>query len=159
MRSKPFDPEAITGDPRFVRDRTSGLSWHRCAHRTLYADTDRSQVVYHANHLKYFEIGRASLMRDAAYPYREIEDSGFVYPIIEVGVMYYSPLYYDDPMWIYTRPSGLERVRLRFDYVITHGDTAAVVCRGFTRHCATNRSGVPVAVDSKTLSLWKNFPE
>jgi acyl-CoA thioester hydrolase len=55
------------------------------APRTLYADTDRSQVVYHANYLRYFEFGRASLMRDAAYPYREIEESGYVYPIISTG--------------------------------------------------------------------------
>ena len=53
--------------------------------RTLYADTDRSTVVYHANYLRYFEFGRASLMRDAAYPYREIEESGYVYPIIDLG--------------------------------------------------------------------------
>jgi acyl-CoA thioester hydrolase len=132
--------------------------WHRCAARTLYADTDRSQVVYHANYLRYFELGRASLMRDTGYTYREVEADGFLYPIIQVGLDFFSPLHYDDPMWIHTRPAQLERVRLRFDYLLTHGETGRVVCRGFTRHCAVNGSGRPVAVDGKTLQLWRTFP-
>lgn len=61
-------------------------------------------------------------------------------------------------MHVHTRPSDLERVKLRFDYLITHAETGAVVCTGFTRHCATNPKGVPVAVDEKTLHLWRTFP-
>jgi acyl-CoA thioester hydrolase len=158
MKPKPFRPENAGEKERYYCDAVTGLVWHRCSMRTLYADTDRSTVVYHANYLKYFEFGRASLMRDAAYPYREIEESGFVYPIIDLGIQFYQPLYYDDPMWIYTRPAELQRVRLRFDYIITHAETGADVCRGFTRHCALNGRGIPVAVDPKTVQLWKTFP-
>jgi len=159
MRPKPFIPEIIDAKRHYVRDKTDSLVWHKCFSRVLYADTDRSQVVYHANYLRYFEMGRASLMREAAYPYREIEESGYVYPIIKVGLDYYSPLYYDDPMCIYTRPSELERVKLQFDYVITHEETQELVCKGFTRHCAINSSGTPVAVDKKTAHLWNIFPK
>jgi acyl-CoA thioester hydrolase len=158
MKPKPFLPELLDADGRYVRDRNGGQIWHRCTQRTLYADTDRSNVVYHANYLRYFELGRASLMRDAAYPYREIEESGYVYPIVEMGVTFHRPLRYDDAMWIHTRPAELERVRLRFEYCITHGETYDLICRGFTRHCALNASGKPVAVDPKTVRLWKTFP-
>ena len=68
MKPKPFRPEAFGNDDRFVRDRTTGDIWHRCTHRTLYADTDRSEVVYHSNYLRYFELGRASLMRGRGLP-------------------------------------------------------------------------------------------
>ncbi len=115
--------------------------------------------MYHSNYLRYFELGRASLMRDAAYPYREIEESGFVYPIIDLGVTFYAPLYYDDLIWVHTRPIELERVRLKFDYLITHAETNRLICRGFTRHCALNKAGRPVAVDQKTVHLWKTFPK
>ena len=67
MQPKPFKPKVLDGDPRYVRDTVGGLVWHRCKSRILYADTDRSQVVYHGNYLRYFELGRATLMRDAAY--------------------------------------------------------------------------------------------
>jgi len=105
------------------------------------------------------QIGRSSLMRDTAYPYIEVEESGYLYPIIETGIKYYSSLHYDDSMWIHTRPAELERVRVRFDYIITHDSTNDVICSGFTRHCATNLSGIPVGIDDKTLLLWENFPE
>lgn len=159
MRPDPFVPENYNGDERFVRNKTDGLVWHRSKSRTFYADTDRSNIVYHANYLRYFELGRTSLMRDIAYSYKEIEENGYFYPIIEMGVNFYSPLYYDDPFWINTLPTGLERVRLQFDYVITHQETGQIVCKGFTRHCAINSSGRPVAVDEKTIYLWKNFPK
>jgi acyl-CoA thioester hydrolase len=159
VRPKPFVPEPLDHGSPYVRDKTSGQVWHQCALRTLYADTDRSQVVYHSNYLRYFEFGRASLMRDAAYAYREIEESGFVYPIIATALDYYRPLHYDDPMLIHTRPGDLERVKLRFDYVITHEPSGDIVCTGFTRHCAINSRGTPVAVDDKTVHLWQIFPK
>ena len=158
MRPKPFLPEIFSNDARYVKDKTDGRVWHRCAYRVLYGDTDRSQSVYHANHLRFFEMGRASLMRDSGCSYREIEEGGLVYPIIEVGITYYSPLYYDDVMWIQTRPDKLERVRIQFNYVITHADSTDIICKGFTKHCATKASGRPVAIDERTLGIWKSFP-
>jgi len=86
MRPKPFVPVALDSGKPYVRDETEGLVWHCCRLRTLYADTDRSQVVYHANFLRYFEFGRASLMRETAYSYKEIEESGYIYPIIQIEV-------------------------------------------------------------------------
>ena len=158
MKPKPFQPEPFDGAPNYVRDDSGGQVWHRCHTRVLYADTDRSQVVYHGNYLRYFEFGRASLMRDAGYPYKAVEENGFVYPIIEIGLKYFSPLHYDDPIWVNTRPADLERVRLSFDYLITHRETGDLICTGFTRHCATNTAGVPVGIDEQTLNLWKTFP-
>ncbi|OGQ28557.1 MAG: acyl-CoA thioester hydrolase [Deltaproteobacteria bacterium RIFCSPLOWO2_02_FULL_50_16] len=159
MKPKPPIFEKYNDKDYYVKDKTTGLVWHRCGHRTLYADTDRSEVVYHANYFRYFELGRTTLMRDIAHPYREIERSGYVYPVIELGIDFYSPLYYDDPFWIHTRLLKLERVKLRFDYMITHGETGKIVCTGFTRHCAINTSGIPVAIDEKTVQLWKTFPK
>ncbi len=158
MRPKPFMPTVLNDDKRFVRDQTSDLVWHRVFHRPLYIDTDRSGVVHHANYLRYFELGRSELMRDLGYPYREVEADGFVYPIIELGNSYYQPLQYDDPMWVHTRPAQLERVRVRFDYLITNADSGEVLCQGFTRHCCLGSSGKPAPIDEQTTKFWQSFP-
>ena len=97
-------------------------------------------------------------MRDIAYAYRAIEKSGFVYPIIETQLNYFAPLFYDDLMWIHTRPATLERVKLQFDYVITSHTYDQIICKGYTRHCATNTQGIPVGVDEKTVRVWTQFP-
>lgn len=157
MRPRPFIPEFLE-NPCYVRDAGSGKIWHRCELRTLYVDTDRSQVVYHANYLKYFEFGRASLMREAAYPYKMIEESGYIYPIIKTELNYYSPLFYDDLMYIHTRPGKIEMVKLQFDYLITKANGGEISCTGYTRHCAVNGKNIPVEIDEKTINLWNEFP-
>ena len=159
MKPKPFRPVPYTEDERYSRDADTGLVWHCCTQRTLYADTDRSSVVYHANYLRYFEFGRTSLMREANYPYKEIEARGYVYPIVDLGINFYEPLYYDDLMLIYTRPAEIARVKVRFDYIVTHGETGNMICAGFTRHCALNAAGSVVAVDEGTVRLWEMFPK
>jgi acyl-CoA thioester hydrolase len=157
MRPRPFIPE-IQNPSCYVKDTNSGKIWHRSEMRTLYVDTDRSQVVYHANYLKYFEYGRAELMRKAGYPYKKIEESGFIYPIIQTELNYYSPLFYDDLMYIYTRPGKMELVKLQFDYIITRADNGEICCTGFTKHCAVNGKSIPVEIDEKTIRLWNEFP-
>lgn len=158
MRPKPFIPESLPDHPSHVRDANSGKIWHRCEMRTLYVDTDRSQVVYHANYLRYFEFGRGSLMREANYPYKQIEENGYIYPIIKTELNYYTPLYYDDLMIIHTRPAQLELVKLQFDYCITRAEDGEIICTGYTKHCAVNRDGIPVQIDEKTIKLWDQFP-
>jgi acyl-CoA thioester hydrolase len=159
MRPKPFIPELLPDHPNHVTDLNNGKIWHRSKMRVLYVDTDRSQVVYHANYLRYFEFGRSELMRGANYPYKQIEESGYIYPIIKTELNYYTPLFYDDLMYIHTRPAQLELVKLQFDYLITRAEDGEVICTGFTRHCAVNSKGIPVEVDKKTITLWDLFPK
>lgn len=159
MKPKPFVPEIHNNDERFVRDKSSGLVWHRVQNRAMYIDTDRSGVVYHSHYLRYFELGRVTLMRDIAFPYSEVEENGYVYPIVETGLKYHSSLTYDDPFWVHTRPDGLERVKISFAYLITHVDTGQIVCTGFTKHCALNEKRMPTGIDPKTVETWINFPK
>lgn len=159
MKPKPFSPIPYADDQPYIRDKNSGLVWHSCIMRSLYADTDRSSVVYHANYLRYFEYGRTSLMRSANYPYKQIEAKGYLYPIVNLGINFYEPIYYDDLILIHTRPAEKERVKVRFEYVITHAETGKIVCSGFTRHCAINSNGKVIAVDEGTVLLWETFPK
>jgi acyl-CoA thioester hydrolase len=66
---------------------------------------------------------------------------------------------YDAPLFVHTRFRELAAVRVDFDYIITHAETGLVLCRGITRHCATNRQGRPVAVDPVTVGIFHNFPK
>lgn len=158
MRPPAFSPQPLDGRPAFVRDAVTGLVYHRVAHRVLYADTDRSGVVYHANYLRYFELGRGSLMREVGYPYAEVEAAGFVYPVVDLGIRFLRALRYDDPLWVHTRPADRDRVRVTFEYVLTHQDDGEQICRGFTQHCALGAQGVPTAVDPITVRTWNDFP-
>lgn len=156
MRPPPFRPRPGAGDGPYVVDHETGLLWHRIEHRPLYADTDRSGTVYHAHYLRYFEIGRATLMRESGCPYSSIEAAGYTYPVVDTRLGYFAPLAYDQAFVIHTRPAALEKVRVRFDYVLTLGD-GADVCRGFTLHCALDARRRVVAVDPGTAALVRDW--
>jgi acyl-CoA thioester hydrolase len=158
LRPKSIDLEPHGSNQSYFRDRNTNLVWHAARTRVLYADTDCSGAVYHSNHLKYFELGRADLMRGAGHPYRQVEAEGYVYPIIRCGVNYYQTLNYDDPLVILTRPGRMERVRVSFDYVILKEGQNAPSADGFTTHCALNARKTPVAVDERTRRIWSEFP-
>jgi hypothetical protein len=49
--------------------------WHESTVRVRYAETDRMGVVYHANYLIWFEIGRTEFCRARGFAYREMEEN------------------------------------------------------------------------------------
>ena len=42
-----------------------------------YAETDMMGIVYHANYLPWFEIGRTTLLKELGLPYRQLEAEGY----------------------------------------------------------------------------------
>jgi acyl-CoA thioester hydrolase len=159
MRAPEFRTVPYPADARYVRDQVTGLVWHRVPYRVLFADTDRTGVVYHGNYFRFFELGRASLLRDAGFPLRQVEADGYAYPIFELGSDFFRPIDYDASIFVHTRFRDLAPVRVAFDYLITDAETGLCLCRGFTRHCTTNRKGRPVAVDPTTVAIFNDFPK
>ena len=58
--------------------------------RVRYADTDQMGVVYYANYLIWFEVGRTELLRTLGWSYREMEHAGIGLPV-DRGVVCVSP--------------------------------------------------------------------
>ena len=75
--------------------------------RVRYADTDRMGVVYYANYLVWFEVGRTEWLRETGWSYREMESEGVALPVIEARCEYRQPARYDDEVEIATRATLL----------------------------------------------------
>ena len=55
--------------------------------RVRYAETDQMGVVYHANYLVWFEIGRVELMRQHGLDYKQLEtEEGCWIAVVEATV-------------------------------------------------------------------------
>ena len=63
--------------------------------RVRYAETDRMGVVYYANYLVWFEVGRADWLRQTGWTYREMERDGISLPVIEARCEYRQPARYE----------------------------------------------------------------
>ncbi|MFC5451951.1 acyl-CoA thioesterase [Paenibacillus aestuarii] len=92
--------------------------WHHHPLRVRYEETDQMGVVYHANYLTWFEIGRTELIRELGYPYRKIEEKGLLLPVIEAEAKFKKPARYDDLIGIYTRVGEASSIRIDFQYEI-----------------------------------------
>jgi acyl-CoA thioester hydrolase len=115
----------------------------RVQYRILYADTDAGRVVYNANYLRFFEIGRSEMMRSLAMANSEIEQYGVILPVTESYLRYKAPARYDDLITIATSLVEIKKVSCRFHYRITcdQDDREQLLVKGFTNHACVNRQG------------------
>lgn len=121
--------------------------------RVRYAETDRMGVVYYANYLVWFEVGRTEWLRDTGWTYREMERDGISLPVIEAHCEYRQPARYDDRVEIRTRATLLTPVRIRFDYDVVREEDAAVSASGYTVHAALDADGRPCRLPERVRQL------
>jgi len=98
-------------------------------------------VVYYANYLRWFEIGRNGLLRSVGLPYTEIERQGVLLPVSEAHCKYISSLYYDDEIIIETRLDPSVRSGLKIDYVVYRKEGMRVAAMGYTKHACVGKDG------------------
>jgi acyl-CoA thioester hydrolase len=99
-------------------------------------------IVYYANYLVWFEIGRVELLRSLGLAYSQLEiDHDCILPVVNASCRYRSPARYDDQILIETRPSLLRGTVIKFAYrilrkapegeeptLLAEGETVHVVC-------------------------------
>jgi acyl-CoA thioester hydrolase len=110
--------------------------------RVRYAETDQMNVVYYANYLVWFEVGRGELMRSLGLNYSQLEiEHKLVLPVVEATCRYRKPARYDDEILIETRPALVRGSVIKFAYrilrknaddaeqlLLAEGETVHVVC-------------------------------
>jgi acyl-CoA thioester hydrolase len=116
--------------------------WHETLLRVRYAETDKMGIVYYANYLIWFEIGRTDFCRARAFSYRDMEENEDAFLVVaESYCRYKAPAYYDDELLIRTHITELRRRSLRFGYEIVRVSDGQIVAEGETGHVITDSSG------------------
>jgi acyl-CoA thioester hydrolase len=126
--------------------------------RVRYAETDKMGVVYYANYLIWFEVGRTDLLRHAGWTYREMEDAGFSLPVIEAHCNYLQPARYDDELDVETTGSRLSAVRVRFDYRVLRTAGGVLLATGHSVHASLDPAGRPRRLPAQALAIFEDPP-
>ncbi len=113
--------------------------------RVRYAETDQMGIVYYANYLVWFEIGRVELLRSLGLAYSQLEkEHECILPVVEASCRYRSPARYDDEILIETQPALLRGSVLKFAYRILRkapaGEPPTLLAEGerfrlISQHC------------------------
>lgn len=116
-----------------------------------YSETDQMGVIHHSTYVNWFEVGRTECIRDFGISYREIEQKGFLLPVIEVNLHYKMPAKYEDRIQVITHVSSYNGLRLNFHYKVLRKEDNTLLVEGETKHCWAT-------ADMKPISLKKNWP-
>ncbi len=131
---------------------------HRFELRVRYGDTDQMGFAYYANYLRWFEIGRAEMLRALGTSYRAVEESGLSLPVLEAWCRYREPARYDDLLAVETGIAHLGRATVRFGYRIVRAGAVVPLAIGSTEHCFMARDGKPSRPSDLLASLLAVAP-
>src|SRR3954468_1997387 len=98
-----------------------------------YADTDMMGVIYHANYLKFFELGRTGFIEDLGYSYVAMEEEGYFAPVYDVQCTYRKPLRYGDKGFVKTWVELNDGIKTVYGYLIVNGENE-ICAVGTTTH-------------------------
>lgn len=117
-------------------------NWHETKLRVRYSETDKMGVVYHANFLVWFEIGRTEFCRARGFSYRDMEENADAYLVVaESYCRYKAPARYDDELIVRTHITEQRRRSLRFSYEIVRVSDDLTIAEGETSHVVTDSRG------------------
>jgi acyl-CoA thioester hydrolase len=72
--------------------------------------------VYYGNYAEYLEVARVEALRELGISYKDMEDEGFVLPVLDFHIKYIRPAYYDDMITIHTTIPKIPGARIFFEY-------------------------------------------
>ncbi|MEM8546835.1 MAG: acyl-CoA thioesterase [Pseudomonadota bacterium] len=113
-----------------------------------FHDVDPAGLVWHGNYFRYFEAARCAALDLIDYSYRQMADSGVVWPVADLKSRFSSPVRFHDVVRVEAQLKEWE-YRMVFDYTLTLADGTVA---------ATGRT-IQVPVDMQSGELLIGAPE
>ena len=133
------------------------VQWTSTSLRVRYAETDQMGVVYYANYLIWFEVGRTDLCRKLGFAYREMEREDGLYLIVaEARCRYKAPARYDDLLTIELWVAEMGGVRLTVGFRILNAN-GKLLADGVTRHICATTEERPKRLPKELIEMLRPF--
>ena len=114
-----------------------------------FYDLDSMNIVWHGNYPRFLELGRVAVMNRIGYGYKEMVESGYAWPIIDLRMRYARPMRLETPVRITAGIVEWENA-LRIVYAIQDVATGDRVMRA-------SSSQVAVSIATQEM-LWVTPP-
>lgn len=116
-------------------------------------------VVYHANYLKWFEMGRIAYFRAAGIDLNKLMEDGYMVPIVEVHSKYHQSARFDDEFLVETTLTDVNRVKFVFQYKVLRKKDGALLAEGWSKNAFTNLEGKPARLTPAYYEKLQNVLE
>lgn len=126
------------------------IEYHDAVVRVRYAETDQMGVVYHANYLVWFEVGRVELMRALGVEYKTMEKDDDCHIVVaDARCRYHQPARYDEVLRIRARIAESKNRVVKFSYEVIRDADGKVLANGETTHVICGSNGRPKMLPPK----------
>lgn len=119
-----------------------------------FHDVDMMEVVWHGHYAKYFEIARCALLEKIDYNYRQMHDSGYAWPVIDLRVRYAQPAVFGQVITVTAHIVEWEN-RLKINYLITDKSSGLRLTKGHSVQVAVNLATREMCFASPTVLFEK----
>lgn len=120
--------------------------------KVRYQETDQMGVVYHANYLVWFEIGRTHLIEQLGFKYAEMEEEGVVSPVLDIEAKYKQAIRYGQTATVKTWIDYYDGFRVIYGYEI-YAEDGTLCVTGKSTHVCVKKSNF------RPISIKKHFPD
>ena len=107
-------------------------------HRVSYSECTIGNHIYYARYLDILERARGEFARSLETPLQNLQDQDLIFPAMEVQLKYLRPARYDEILNIRLWLSELDRVRIRFQYLVERDADKKPILTGSTLHVCTS---------------------
>jgi|SRR5579864_3803824 len=131
------------------------IEYHDATVRVRYAETDQMGVVYHANYLIWFEVGRVELIRALGIEYKRMEiDDDCHIVVADAHCRYHQSAKYDEVIRIRTRIAESRNRMVKFSYEAFRDADGTLLATGETTHVICGSNGKPKLLPEKYRSIF-----
>jgi acyl-CoA thioester hydrolase len=124
--------------------------------RVRYAETDQMGVVYHANYLVWFEVGRVEMLRQLGFSYRDMEQQDDCYiAVVDVRCRYKVPARYDDEIIVRTYLKNIRESVIHFGYELVRVQDELILTEGETTHVVIDKEMKKRSLPEKYMSVFR----
>jgi acyl-CoA thioester hydrolase len=100
-----------------------------------FYDVDSMDVVWHGNYIKYFEKARCALLDKIGCGYKEMEKSGYAFPVTGISAKFVRPLHFGERIRARAVLDEYEN-RLRIKYELFNAETGVLTTKGVSTQMA-----------------------
>jgi len=132
---------------------------HRHEIRVRYGETDKMGVVHHSVYPLYFEEARTELMRAIGFRYADLEDDGYLLPLVDIGIRFIRGAVYDDVLVLAARLTEVTKVRLVIEYEVFRKEDGERLAIGQTHHACTSENLRPRRLSTEVYEAFARARE
>lgn len=140
------------------------MRYHETEITVRFNEVDTYRVAWHGHYVAWMEIGRNALAGMFGLDVEQLEQLGYLGPVVSLELKYLRPARFKDIITVRTRLRQTETATLAFENVIVDSD-GVTLAKGLTIHALTDLAGElqfklpePLAARIVGMKAWLESP-